>query len=246
MKKIVLDAENLPIREGLAHELQRAWARLASPGTWWNGAERLAIAAEARNAQRCALCRRRKGALSPYTETGAHEQLGVLSDALVEIVHRIATDAGRLKRGWVESMLRQGIGEEQYVEATGVIALITALDSFDHALGREIRPLPEPQPGKPSRHRPPGAREGFAWVSTLAPEDLRPGDPDPYTVHGTKNIHRALSLVPQEVINFFDLDVELYLQDHEIRDFGREYRALTHPQIELLAGRVSALHGCYY
>ena len=65
--------------------------------------------------------------------------------------------------------------------------------------------------------------------------------------HGSpKNIHRALSLVPQEVINFFDLDVELYLKDHEIRDFGREYRALSHPQIELLAGRVSALHGCYY
>ena len=48
------------------------------------------------------------------------------------------------------------------------------------------------------------------------------------------------------MINFFDLDVELYLKDHEIRDFGREYRALSHPQIELLAGRVSALNGCYY
>ena len=61
-----------------------------------------------------------------------------------------------------------------------------------------------------------------------------------------KNIHHALSLVPQEVFNFFDLDVELYLNDHEIRDFTREYRALTHPQMELLAGRVSVLNGCYY
>ena len=56
----------------------------------------------------------------------------------------------------------------------------------------------------------------------------------------------ALSLVPQEVINFFDLDVELYLKDHEIRDFTREYRALSHAQIELLSGRVSSLNGCYY
>jgi hypothetical protein len=52
--------------------------------------------------------------------------------------------------------------------------------------------------------------------------------------------------VPQEVFTFFDLDVELYLRDHEIRDFEREYRALGHAQMELLAGRVSALNGCYY
>jgi len=239
-------AADLPIRDGLARELARAWLRLASPGTWWSAAQRLAIAAEARQAQRCALCLRRKLALSPYGDAGRHDRLGELPDALVEITHRIATDAGRLTRGWVDSMLRAGVSEEQYVEAVGVVALITALDRFDHALGSEPRPLPAPQPGQPSRHRPPGARAGLAWVQTVAPEDLRPADPDPYSLHGTKNIHRALSLVPQEVINFFDLDVELYLKDQEIRDFGREYRALTHPQIELLAGRVSALNGCYY
>lgn len=44
-----LDVGALPIRIGLARELDRAWARLAAPGTWWNGAERLAIAAEVRN-----------------------------------------------------------------------------------------------------------------------------------------------------------------------------------------------------
>lgn len=44
----------------------------------------------------------------------------------------------------------------------------------------------------------------------------------------------------------FDLDVELYLKDHEIRDFATEHRTLTHAQIELIAGRVSALNGCYY
>lgn len=235
-----------PLRDGLARELERAWSRLASPGTWWSAAERLAIAAEARNARHCALCRRRRDALSPYAEAGAHDHLGALPEAVVEIVHRIATDAGRLKRGWVDSMLRAGVSEEQYVETVGAIALITALDSFDHALGRAERALPAPRPGQPARHRPAGARAGLAWVPTVAPEDLRAGDPDPYTVHGTKNIHRALSLVPQEVINFFDLDVELYLKDHEIRDFDREFRALSHPQIELLAGRVSALNGCYY
>jgi len=241
-----LDASTLPIREGLARELKRAWARLAAPGTWWDGRDRLAIAAETRRAQTCALCRRRKQALSPYTVGGAHDSVGVLPEAVVEVVHRLATDAGRLKRSWVEAMCTEGITEAQYVEIVGVVALATALDSFERALGLQPRPMPAAQPGAPSRQRPAGAARDLAWVATVAPQALTPDDPNPYVVHGEKNIHRALSLVPQEVFNFFDLDVELYLKDSEIRDFDTEYRALSHAQIELLAGRVSALNGCYY
>ena len=234
------------IREGLERECKLAWRRLASAGTWWTGEERLAIAAEVRNAHSCSHCRRCREALSPYTVDGAHHSAGRLSPGMLEIVHRIATDAGRLTRKWLYGMLEGGVTEEQYVEAVGVIALITALDTFDFALGLPPRALPAAHPGAPSRHRPAGAKRDLAWVSTVAPEELMPEEPDPYKVHGAKNIHRALSLVPQEVFNFFDLDVELYLKDHEIRDFTREYRALSHVQIELLAGRVSALNGCYY
>jgi hypothetical protein len=240
------DEGAMPMRDGLRRELARAWRRLAEPGTWWSGAERLALAGEVRAARSCALCRKRKAALSPYGIDGAHDSAGTLSEPVVDAVHRLATDAGRLTRRGLEGVLGRGLSEEQYVEAVGVVALVTALDTFDLALGRPERSLPSPMPGEPSRSRPAGARRDLAWVCTVAPEALLPGDPDPYALHGAKNIHRALSLVPQEVINFFDLDVELYLKDHEIRDFGREYRALTHPQIELLAGRVSALNGCYY
>jgi hypothetical protein len=100
--------------------------------------------------------------------------------------------------------------------------------------------------GQPIRHRPAGAKRDLAWVSTLYPRDVGPEDPNPFPVHGDKNIHLALSLVPQEVFNFFDLDVELYLKDHEIRDFSREYRAIRHRQIELIAARASAINRCFY
>jgi hypothetical protein len=234
------------IRPALAREIERGWLRLAAPGTWWTGAERLAIAAEVRNAPSCALCRRRREALSPYAVAGDHAHLGNLAAPMVEIVHRVATDAGRLTRRWLLSTIGAEVSEMQYVETVGVIALITALDTFDLALGLPRRALPAPLAGAPTRHRPPGARHDLAWVATVAPDDLAPGDPDPYAVHGSKNIHRALSLVPQEVLNFFDLDVELYLKDDQIRDFARDYRALSHAQIELLAGRVSSLNGCFY
>jgi hypothetical protein len=236
----------LPIRPELIKALEAAWLTLATPGTWWTGTERIAIAAEARRAQSCVLCRRRKEALSPYGFDGRHDSLDVVPPEVVEAIHRLATDAGRITEKWVRHLAEGPLGEERYIEIVSVVAIITALDTFDRALGRSLRLLPEPVAGQPSRHRPAGARRGLAWVSTLAPQDVGSGDPNPFAVHGDKNIHLALSLVPQEVFNFFDLDIELYLKDHEIRDFSHEYRAISHRQIELIAGRASAVNKCFY
>jgi hypothetical protein len=247
--EIEVEGSLLPIRAGLHEASSGAWTRLAHPGTWWSGPERVAVAAEARRAEVCGLCRQRKAALSPYAVAGVHDNQnghGGLPAEAVEAIHRLATDAGRITQGWVRDLANGPLGEERYVEIISIVAIVTALDSFDRALGRPLRALPSPLPGSPSRRRPAGARRDLAWVATLAPEDVTPGDPDPYPLHGDKNIHRALSLVPQEVFNFFDLDVELYLRDHEIRDFANEYRAINHAQIELIAGRVSALNGCFY
>jgi hypothetical protein len=242
---IEVDAERLPARATLLAAIDEAWSRLAGPGTWWTGAERIAIAAEARAAASCRLCRTRKAALSPYTSGGAHEAVTDLPLDAIEAAHRLRTDAGRLTRRWVEDRAHC-LGEERYVELVSVVAIVTALDTFDLALGRPAHVLPEARTGAPSCLRPAGAARDLAWVATLAPDKAGPGDVNPYPVHGDKNIHRALSLVPQEVLNFFDLDVELYLKDHEIRDFATEHRAITHAQIELVAARASAINQCFY
>jgi len=60
------------------------------------------------------------------------------------------------------------------------------------------------------------------------------------------NIMKAMSLVPDEVRSFFDLVTHQYLPGAVMRDFSREYRAISHAQIELLAARVSALNQCLY
>lgn len=243
---IEVGGQALPMRTGLADAIEEAWWRLARPGTWWSGAERVAIAAEVRLAASCDLCRRRKAALSPYTVDGVHDSHGELPAEAVEAAHRLASDAGRITEKWVRGIADGPLGEERYVEIMAIAAIVTGLDTFERALGRDLRPLPEPVAGAPSRRRPVGAKRNLAWVATLAPEDLTSADPDPYTVHGDKNIHRGLSLVPQEVFNFFDLDVELYLQDQEIRDFATEYRAISHAQIELIAARASSINACFY
>ncbi len=237
--------QSLPIRSGLANAIEEAWQRLASSGTWWNGEERIAIAAEVRKAETCDLCRQRKAALSPYATIGKHESCNILPAAAVEAIHRLRTDAGRITEKWVRG-ITGSLGEERYVEIVSITAIVSALDTFDHALGRSRRKLPQAIAGSPSRVRPRQAKRDLAWVATLAPQDVASGEIDPFSVHGDKNIHRALSLVPQEVFNFFDLDVELYLRDEEIRDFENEYRAISHAQIELIAARASAINACHY
>lgn len=241
------------MREELATTQARAWLRLASPGTWWTGAERVAIAAEARHARDCPFCAARAAALSPLTVGGAHARLdSPLVDAAIEAIHRIRTDPGRLGESWFLRLGEAGLGEAAYVELVSVVAVVTAVDTFRCTAGLEPWALPAPLAGSPSQHRPRGARPGLAWVATLAPEDVTPDDPDLYREHpGPRarygaNIHRALSLVPDSMIHWWDMLEAMYQSSAQMRDFAREYRTVTHPQIELLAARVAALNRCEY
>lgn len=237
---------SVTIRQDLADAVERAWLHLSSPGTWWTGAQRLRMVAEARHALDCPVCRQRKATLSPYTVTGPHRSLGELSEVVVEVIHRIRTDAGRLTERWMLRCLAGGLTDAEYVEIVGVVATITALDTFAEAMGAPQRPLPEPRPGEPTRRRPTGAKKTIAWVPTLAPEDLALDDVDPFTQYGAVHIQRALSLVPNSVIGFFNLDIALYLPQDAIRDFDTEHRAVSHAQLELIAAKASSLNGCYY
>jgi hypothetical protein len=78
-------------------------------------------------------------------------------------------------------------------------------------------------------NRPPSGRESDLWGL------------------GTGNVIRAMSLVPDAVRRLQDLSGAMYLDLEDIPNpaaSGR--RAIDRAQIELLAGRVSALHECFY
>lgn len=234
------------LRSDVRNAHARAWQRLARPGEWWTGQERIAIAAEARQATRCSLCACRKKSPSPYAVEGTHDTVAALPASAIEAVHRIRTDPGRLTHSWFSNLIEDGLAEEQYVELVAVIATVVAIDTLYLTLGITPSPLPSAEPGQPSRYRP-NARRTDAWVSWLMPEDASereafvfpPGRPP-------ANIRRAMSLVPPEVAGFFDLVEAQYLPGSAMRDFSREYRSITHAQIELVAARVSAINRCEY
>lgn len=236
----------VPVREdaGAAHAF--LLEHLRRPGTWFTGAERVAIAAESRNALACALCRERKAALSPNAVTGAHATLGAVRPVALEAIHRIRTDPARLSRRWFDEQIAGGLRVPEYVELVGIVALVAGLDALCRALGIPPFALPPPLPGGPERRTPAGARDGIAWVPMIAPEDLREPDADLYGgAPMVPNVVRALSLVPAEVRALRRQSDAHYVPLGKLTD-PRTGRALSRPQIELVAARVSALNQCFY
>ena len=233
------------IRDDLVDAHRRAWRRIAEPGTWHSGQTRIAIVAEVRNARDCNLCTKRKAALSPYSIEGDHDHLGILSDSVVEVVHRIVTDPARLTHGWFGGVTAD-MSDAEYVETVGVTAQIIAIDTFTHGIGIDPRPLPNPETGDPSRLRPHGAKDNGSWVETIVPGDHGPEEADFFDGMPRSNVVSALSLTPKDLRGFFDLVDAQYLNGPAMRDFANEYRAITHAQIELVASRVSAINECFY
>ena len=176
MSQVDVAGQKLPMRSELACEIELAWERLAAPGTWWTGEQRLAIAAEARQAQTCRLCRERAQALSPHSIEGRHDDLSLLPGAAVEAVHRLRTDAGRLTRSWLDRLLAGGEGEPppteaEYVEIVAVVAIVTALDTLDLTVGRPRRDLPMAKAGAP------GGRRFYSIISTHTPRTASYSNP---------------------------------------------------------------------
>jgi alkylhydroperoxidase family enzyme len=234
------------IRDDLRQAHERAWVAIASPGTWLTGGQRVAVAAETRHAHGCAHCARIKAALSPSAVPGEHASLGTLGEAQVELIHRVVCDPGRLSEPWSQSLLARGLSEGEYVETVGIVAMVMMMDRFALALGLAERPLPAPQAGAPTRYRPPGAKKQAAWLPLVEPVDAVEADGPMYPSPKAGYIYRALSLVPQSLRDYWALAMTHYLPGQFVYQFDKSIRAISRPQTELIAARVSALHQCVY
>jgi len=238
------------VRADIVSAHRRAWEHLSKPGSWLTGVERVKVMTETRHARNCAACARIKDALSPFAVTDPHDAGTDLPENWVNMIHLIVADPGRLTHGWYKKTIdgtgdAGGIAETHFVEIVSVVAHTTAIDTFARGLGIPLRSLPDPREGEPSRYRPKEARQHQAWAPNIAWDEFGPAEAD-YFVGPESSIRRALTLVPDEARSFFDITSAQYLAGPQMRDFTREFRAITHLQIELLAARVSALNQCTY
>lgn len=208
-----------------------ARAGLAAPGDWLTGAERVEAWRHVRDAETSELDRVRLESLSPTAVAGRHPAGELLNETDVEVVHRVASDPGRLTRKWANAAIAE-LGEERYTELVAVVAVARVVDRFDDAIGELRRPLPKPVEGEPTRVRPDGMGDVGAWVSQS-------------TGATVANVSRTFSLVPTTNQLWRQLVDSHYSRWPQFEQWVW-HRALSRPQVELVAARTTALNECFY
>lgn len=199
------------VRADITRLFRREWSRLALPGTWWTGPERVAIAARARHAR-----------------YGDPPPAPTLPAPAAEVVDAVAACPAGIRREWIS-----GIGDElgypHYVEIVGTVSRLAAVDTFHAGIGADREPLPDPEPGAPSRAEEPIARLGPAWVPMV----------------GTSSVTQALSLVDAESTAQEDMHGPLYLTYEGMAQLDY-VGGLSRAQMEVVASRTSAVNECFY
>jgi len=219
-----------------ANECHEAAVNLfGQAGTWLTAATRTAVWAEARNATSCTLCLNRKQALSPYALQGDHDTCTELPDNMVEVVHRIKNDSGRLTKRWFDEQIESGLSREEYIETLSLVSTSIILDSYATAMGLPDYVIPTPQPGEPTKILNPEVVDEGAWLPITKAEQTV----EDHGLPNVPNIARAMGLVPSGMMHFFSTMRAHYSLSGD--DFG-----ISRSQIELIAARVSSHNECFY
>lgn len=214
----------------------RSWGRLAAPGAWWTGAERVAIAAE---------CRRVSALIDGLPDPGPGP--AELPEAAVFTIHKLIGDLPNVSREWYEETVSaEGMSDAHYIELMGVLVHVWSIDEFHRALAIELEPLPHPVPGEPARYRPEGLSDHGSWPPTILPKDLGEREADLYGgSRYTPNVRAAMSLHPDSVRWLSEM-LAAHYRSGGINAEQEPSRVLSLQQRELVAARVSALNECFY
>lgn len=229
-------ASDYPVSESLEATHDAALASLVDSGSWWSGEDRRAIAEVARSSRAAA-----------GLQSGPVDATGGLATHVVELASKLAVSPRELELADFESFTKGGsVGE--YVETVGVVAVVTNLDIFSRGIGLPPAPLAAGDGRAPTAALPKAAREEGAWVPTV-PCGIRGGE-EGRSLYGEGMqpfIYRALSIAPKDAATNMALGDAQYLPIDRFAEYAYSHHpALSRPQVELVAGRVSAVNECFY
>ena len=150
-----------------------------------------------------------------------------------------------MNRALFDAAAAQGIDACVWVELVGVVSFVLSVDTFHRALDLPLAALPEPQPGQPARQRPAHTDDIGAWVPVLSKKS--PEAPAVWSeMMRISNVARGLSLVPELASLQTSLIQSQYIPLQKVAVLGDIGRNLSRAQVELVAGRVSAVNECFY
>ena len=230
-----------PVREDIDTVHSKQLNQLGNPGSWGTGSQRLAIAQAVRNASYAAGLQEANVQDIPDSDTK-------LPDIVHEFVQKLSVSPKDVLEDTYDKVQKTGLSDEEYVEIVGIVSRVACMDVFARGIGVPLRPLPKPQEGEPTRHRPKTAKREMAWVPTIP--NLPEGGKDASDLYGEgykTYIVRGLSLIPDEVRMHLELEECQYLPMGNIfiPDY-QHHQGFTRAQCEVVAGRVSALNECFF
>jgi len=175
--------------------------------------------------------------------------IGNLPDAALRVAGAVARGGIEIDRAFCMQAQADGVTEGAYVEIVGLVARLSHLDVFARGIGVPSRILPEPvDDTKPSYERPAEAtQEGF-FTATVP--NYPEGGALAESLFGqgpVANVSRSLSLVPDEARRLIAVISQEYFSAETITDFTySSHAALSRPQIEIVAAKVSEFNQCFY
>jgi hypothetical protein len=143
------------VGEQILAAFEQTWDGLGRPGTWWTGAQRMAIAEASRSAMDDGP--RPIGLAIPALVDLDHVDGSGISDLALEVVRRVTSESGRITAAWAAEAIGL-MGPGRYVELVAMVVLTVPIDIFCGLLGRPRQSLPEVVAGEPVGGVPDGVR----------------------------------------------------------------------------------------
>jgi hypothetical protein len=227
-----LAGAELAVRADLVEAYRTSWRHLAGPGSWWDGAQRLAlarVAAEAYSAEEPL-----PPWVAPSTVDGVLADDLPVPDAAADVAYRVARHAGTLTEAWYRDVLERGLTPLEYVEVVGVVVAVVPVLAFCRGLGIDPPPWPDPAPGDPTGQQPDVVDGSANWV----PVDV--------AFAGFPGVAQALTAVPGEFANLVATHGAQYMPFADMGNMTWSRGTLDRRQIEYVAARLSVLRECFY
>ena len=165
------------------------------------------------------------------------------------VIHRLISDQTRLTSADISSLsdLFGADSAYAYVEILGVAVCQFSLDEFHRGLGLALPELPKPKEGRPDHYLPAHLETETAWVPMIPTDQVSPAEQDLWPCNRGANVLRALSATPDTIRAWQHLSKTMYLSLQGMAEMiHAPSRILSRMQMELIAGRVSALNRCLY
>jgi hypothetical protein len=225
-------AADLTIRPDLVDAYRTSWRHIASPGSWWDGEQRLALARVAAGAY--AAKQPLPPWVTPSTVAGALPDDLPVPDAAADVAYRVARHAGTLTEDWYSGMLERGLTPLQYVEIVGVVVAVVPVLSFCRGVGVDPPVWPATESGEATGDQ----REIVDGSANWVPVDV--------AFEGFPGVVQALTGVPGEFAHLGATHGAQYIPFEGMGDMTWTRGPLDRRQIEYVAARLSVLRECFY